>query len=149
MSRPGADVVVRGVDKSFGDLGVLRGIDLEVPAGTLTAILGPSGCGKTTLLRILAGFETPDAGSVSIGGDPMAGVPVHRRRVGLLPQEGALFPHLSVAGNVAFGLTGAAPGRSATVRHWLGVVGGLRQRAAARVVRRPAAAGRAGPGPGR
>lgn len=119
-----AAVVVRGVDKSFGRRRVLSGLDLDVPAGTMTAVLGPSGCGKTTLLRILAGFEDPDTGSVSIGGRPMAGVPTHLRRVGLMPQEGALFPHLDVAGNVAFGVVNArrAAARS-IVGHWLNVVG--------------------------
>ena len=116
-------VAVRGVDKSFPGRNVLSGVDLVVPAGTLTAVLGPSGCGKTTLLRIVAGFEEPDAGSVSIDGEPMAGIPVHRRRVGMMPQEGALFPYLSVAGNVAFGLASKGVGRRRAVAHWLDVVG--------------------------
>jgi len=101
---------------------VLTGLDLEVPAGSFTAVLGPSGCGKSTLLRILAGFETPDAGTVSIAGAAMASVPAHRRRVGLMPQEGALFPHHSVAGNIAFGLARSAD-VAAEVAHWLSVVG--------------------------
>ena len=123
-----AGVVADAVTKSFGDRQVLSGVDLEVPAGSITAVLGPSGCGKTTLLRILAGFEQPDAGSVSIGDQVVAScavsVPVHRRRVGLMPQEGALFPHLSVAENVTFGL-GRADRRQASVSaaHWLQVVG--------------------------
>ncbi|MBO0677667.1 ABC transporter ATP-binding protein [Mycolicibacterium sp. S2-37] len=117
-----------GVRKSFGARSVLAGVDLEVPAGTITAVLGPSGCGKTTLLRILAGFEEPDAGEVRIAGEVMAGagraVPAHRRRVGLMPQEGALFPHLSVGDNIGFGLARAAKGQNAmTVRRWLDLVG--------------------------
>ncbi|ANI40135.1 ABC transporter ATP-binding protein [Mycolicibacterium vaccae] len=103
-----AAVSARGIHKAFGDRQVLSGVDIELAPGTITAVLGPSGCGKTTLLRILAGFEDPDAGTVSIAGQTVAGegptVPVHRRRVGLMPQEGALFPHLSVGENVAFGL---------------------------------------------
>ncbi|MCX6521137.1 MAG: ABC transporter ATP-binding protein [Actinobacteria bacterium] len=99
---------VRGVTKSFGTTSVLDGVDLVVPVGSITAVLGPSGGGKTTLLRIVAGFERPDAGTVSIGGTRVAdherSMPPELRRVGVVPQEGALFPHLSVAGNVGFGL---------------------------------------------
>lgn len=129
MTERIADVDIRGVGKSFGGRPVLHDITLGVAAGTITAVLGPSGCGKTTLLRILAGFEGPDAGVVRIGGHAVADgegldVPAHRRRVGLMPQEGALFPHLDVAGNIAFGLRrrrSAASGR--VVRRWLSVVG--------------------------
>lgn len=134
MTDPPADVVVAGVHKSFGDRSVLLGLDLAVPAGTMTAVLGPSGCGKTTLLRILAGFEDPDVGSVRIGAETVVdkgpgrsgagSVPPHRRHVGLMPQEGALFPHLSVGENIAFGLDRSARKRSgADVAHWLSVVG--------------------------
>ena len=115
-------VAAHGIEKSFGSRRVLAGADLVVPEGTMTAVLGPSGCGKTTLLRIIAGFTDPDAGTVRIAGQLVAGgpspVPVHRRRVGLMPQEGALFPHLSVGGNVAFGMP-----RGERVEHWLDVVG--------------------------
>ncbi|HEU0087442.1 MAG TPA: ABC transporter ATP-binding protein [Pseudonocardiaceae bacterium] len=103
-----SELCVRGVWKSFGATPVLRGVDLTVPRGALAAVLGPSGCGKTTLLRVVAGFETADAGEVIIGGrlvtGPGVAVPPEHRRVGVVPQEGALFPHLSVAGNVGFGL---------------------------------------------
>ena len=124
-----ADVAVTGLRKSFGPRVVLDGLDLAVPAGTMTAVLGPSGCGKTTLLRILAGFENPDAGTVRIGDRTVVGsaresVPAHRRRIGLMPQEGALFPHLDVAGNIAFGLARARRSEAAAVaRHWLEIVG--------------------------
>ncbi len=98
-----------GVTKSFGPQPVLRGVDLAVPAGSFTAILGSSGSGKTTLLRIAAGFERPDDGAVRIGDDIVDDaarrfVPSERRRIGYVPQEGALFPHLNVGRNVAFGL---------------------------------------------
>src|SRR5579863_8267098 len=101
-------VAVSGLHKAFGAQPVLTGVDLEVPAGSLTAILGPSGSGKTTLLRLLAGIERADAGTITIGGavvdGPGAYVPPERRRIGYVPQEGGLFPHLSVAANVGFGL---------------------------------------------
>ena len=105
------DVTVSGLSKTFGAQPVLAGLDLEVPAGSLTAILGPSGSGKTTLLRLLAGFERADRGTIAIGGVPVDGPGVHlppeRRRIGYVPQEGSLFPHLTVAGNVGFGLPAA------------------------------------------
>lgn len=121
-----AGLVVRGVQKSFGPAPVLRSVDLAAPHGAITAVLGPSGCGKTTLLRIIAGFETADAGTISLAGRPLSGgrtwVPPQQRRIGLVPQEGALFPHLSVGGNVAFGLP-SGPTRAAAVERWLDVVG--------------------------
>jgi len=102
-------VCVSGLHKSFGIQPVLRGLDLDVPDGSLTAVLGPSGSGKTTLLRILAGFERADKGSVTLGGDVVEDghthVPPEGRRIGYVPQDGALFPHLSAAGNVGFGLS--------------------------------------------
>ena len=115
------DVRVRGLAKAFGGRRVLAGVDLDVAAGTVTAVLGPSGCGKTTLLRLIAGFADPDAGSVAVGGREVTSVPAHRRRIGLLPQEGALFPYLSVGENVGFGLDRGI--RRARVAHWLDVVG--------------------------
>jgi iron(III) transport system ATP-binding protein len=103
---------VAGLAKSFGDNRVLHGVDLVLAAGSLTAIVGASGCGKTTLLRVVAGFETPDAGIVSIAGRRVAGVgrsvPAHRRDIGYVAQDGALFPHLSVGQNIAYGLPGGA-----------------------------------------
>ena len=103
-----SELVVRGVTKTFGTTPVLCGVDLTVSPGELAAVLGPSGCGKTTLLRIVAGFDTVDAGEVVIDGQVVTAsgsiVAPEHRRVGIVPQEGALFPHLSVAGNVGFGL---------------------------------------------
>jgi iron(III) transport system ATP-binding protein len=103
---------INELHKRFGSHSVLADLDLEVPAGSLTAILGPSGSGKTTLLRVLAGFETPDRGTIRIGEQVIdaQGTHVHpeHRRIGYVPQEGGLFPHLSVEANVAFGLSRAA-----------------------------------------
>jgi len=104
---PGSDSIVRlsGVFKRFGsDTQALDGVDLEVRAGEFFSLLGPSGCGKTTLLRILAGFEEPDAGRVEIAGRDMRGVPPYKRPVNMVFQNYALFPHMNVFNNVAFGL---------------------------------------------
>ncbi|GGJ25096.1 UNVERIFIED_ORG: iron(III) transport system ATP-binding protein [Paenarthrobacter nicotinovorans] len=96
------------VTKNFGSQAVLKGVNLSVARGGTTAIVGPSGSGKTTLLRLIAGFEHPNTGSISLNGNPVAGdgvrVPAHRRHVGYVAQDGALFPHLTVGQNVAFGL---------------------------------------------
>ena len=124
-------VTVTGLGKAFGAHPVLAGLDLEVPAGSLTAILGPSGSGKTTLLRLLAGFERADAGTIGIGGVLVDGPGVHlppeRRRIGYVPQEGSLFPHLTVAANVGFGLParrhGARQRRAGQVEALLETVG--------------------------
>jgi iron(III) transport system ATP-binding protein len=97
-------LVISGLSKAYGDLSVLAGLDLAVPDGSLTAILGPSGSGKTTLLRLVAGFEPADRGTVTIGGIDATNLPPEARRVGYVPQEGALFPHLSAERNVAFGV---------------------------------------------
>ncbi|CAM3090141.1 ABC transporter ATP-binding protein [Prescottella defluvii] len=116
-----SEIVIDQVSKSFGPTDVLRGVSLSVAHGSITAVVGSSGCGKTTLLRIIAGFERPDDGTVSIAGSVVAGrekmVPAHRRRVGYVAQDGALFPHLTVAGNIAYGLPGARfGGRKAAER---------------------------------
>ena len=101
------ELIVTGLTKSYGTSRVLNGVDLTVPVG-ITSVLGSSGCGKTTLLRIIAGFLDPDAGSVRLGGRALVGegrtVPAHERHIGYVPQEGALFPHLDVHANIAFGL---------------------------------------------
>jgi putrescine transport system ATP-binding protein len=92
------------VSKRFGDTAAVDALSLDVFAGEFFALLGPSGCGKTTLLRLLAGFETPDEGHVRLGGEVIDPVPPHRRPVNMMFQSYALFPHLTVTGNVAFGL---------------------------------------------
>jgi iron(III) transport system ATP-binding protein len=121
-----ASLTVRGVCKRYGSVAALDRLDLDVPAGALTAVLGPSGCGKTTLLRCVAGFERVDAGDITVGARPVAGrgghVAPERRKVAVVPQEGALFPHLSVAGNVAYGL-GRIARRSGRVEEVLALVG--------------------------
>ena len=103
---PAARPLVRfeAVSKRFTSTTAVDGLSLDIFAGEFFALLGPSGCGKTTLLRMLAGFETPDDGRVLLDGADLAGVPPHRRPVNMMFQSYALFPHLSVEGNVAFGL---------------------------------------------
>jgi len=119
-------LTVSGLWKGYGERPVLQGVDLEVPAGSLTAVLGLSGCGKTTLLRVIAGFERAERGSVSLAGvtldDGHSYTPPERRSIGYVPQEGALFPHLSVEGNVGFGLS-RRERRGETVRGLLEMVG--------------------------
>jgi putative spermidine/putrescine transport system ATP-binding protein len=97
-------LVITQVSKRFGAATVLDRIDLAVGRGELVTLLGPSGCGKTTLLRIVAGLTTPDGGGVEIAGRDVTRTPPHRRNVGVVFQNYALFPHLTVGGNVAFGL---------------------------------------------
>jgi len=101
-------LVCRNLVKRFGDVTALRDASLEVTEGSLTALLGPSGCGKTTLLRLIAGFETPDEGEIELRGQIIASashhLPPEKRRVAMVFQDFALFPHLNVAANIAFGL---------------------------------------------
>ncbi len=95
---------VREVSKAFGETPVLHGVSMDAADGQIVCLLGPSGCGKTTLLRIIAGLETADAGTVAFDGQDLAGVPVHQRGFGYMFQEYVLFPHRNVYENVAFGL---------------------------------------------
>jgi iron(III) transport system ATP-binding protein len=124
MSRRALSIV--GLRKSFGGPPVLDALDLEVAHGSLTAVLGPSGCGKTTLLRLIAGFERAELGTIRVAGRVVSGERTHvapeQRGVGFVAQEGALFPHLDVAANVAFGLP-RAERRSGRVRELLELVG--------------------------
>ena len=107
MNAPAA-IDVDALRKRFGTAEVLRGVGLAVPPGGVLAVLGPSGCGKTTLLRTISGLERPDAGTIRLDGRVVAGpgahVPPERRRVGMVFQDWALFPHLTVAQNVGYGL---------------------------------------------
>ena len=124
---------IQGLHKTHGAVSVLRGIDLEIPDGSLTAVLGASGSGKTTLLRVIAGFERAQAGTVELGGKMLDNgsvwVAPERRGITFVSQDGSLFPHLNIAGNVGFGLPRGdrTPGR---VRELLRLVGldGLQKR---------------------
>jgi sulfate transport system ATP-binding protein len=98
-------ISLHDVHKSFGDFKAVDGVSLDVPEGSLSALLGPSGSGKSTLLRLIAGLEQPDGGDIAIGGDPALAVPPQRRGIGFVFQHYAAFKHMTVRDNVAFGLT--------------------------------------------
>jgi putrescine transport system ATP-binding protein len=99
---------IAALSKQFGDFTAVDDVTLDIQAGEFFALLGPSGCGKTTLLRMLAGFEAPDGGKILLDGRDIADVPPHLRPVNMMFQNYALFPHLSVENNIAFGLKRAA-----------------------------------------
>lgn len=101
---PGSDIVLEGVSKRFGDFEALRSVSLTIRKGEFFSLLGPSGCGKTTLLRIIAGFEQPDSGNVTLDGASLLPLPPDKRPVNTVFQNYALFPHLTVFENVAFSL---------------------------------------------
>jgi len=115
---PVSDPIIRmeGLTKRFGAVAAVDKVDLDVARGELFALLGGSGCGKTTLLRLLAGFETPDSGRLLIDGHDMTGVPPHLRPINMMFQSYALFPHMNVAENVGYGLRreGVAKAEAAT-----------------------------------
>ncbi len=118
---------VNGLRKQFGNVAALDGVGLTVTAGSRTAIVGPSGCGKTTLLRMIAGFDVPDSGSIAVDGvllaDALTQVPAHRRGIGLVAQDGSLFPHLTVSDNIGFGLEKKFDGREKLIGELLDMVG--------------------------
>ena len=97
-------ISLKGIQKHYGDYHALRGVDCEIAEGEFFSLLGPSGCGKTTLLRVIAGFEDVSEGTVLLGGQNMAGVPANKRPTNMVFQSYAIFPHLSVAQNVGYGL---------------------------------------------
>lgn len=99
-----SDVSIRNLVKTFGDAVAVNGISLEVPRGAFVTFLGSSGCGKTTTLRMIGGFEHPDSGEIYIQGKPMGNTPPHARDTSMVFQSYALFPHMSVRDNIAFGL---------------------------------------------
>jgi putative spermidine/putrescine transport system ATP-binding protein len=100
----GDGLELQGIGKSFGPARVLHDVSLSVPTGSFVCFLGPSGCGKTTLLRIVAGLESPDSGRILLGGRDITARPVHERNFAMVFQALALFPHLSVADNIAYSL---------------------------------------------
>lgn len=120
-------VATSGLTKRFGEVLAVDAVDLDVSHGELVALLGPSGCGKTTTLRLLAGLERPDRGTIAVGGEAVAGpdrwVPPERRHIGLVFQDYALFPNLSVARNVGYGLERGARRSSARIAEMLELVG--------------------------
>jgi spermidine/putrescine transport system ATP-binding protein/putrescine transport system ATP-binding protein len=104
MTAPEAFISIRGVSKSFGAFRAIDDLTMDIRQGEFFSLLGASGCGKTTLLRMLAGFETPTTGEIFIDGQPMSEVPPHRRPVNMVFQSYAIFPHLNVRDNIAYGL---------------------------------------------
>src|SRR5688500_17853395 len=104
QSSANPDIVLEHVTKRFGDLTAVDALDLAIPRGSFFALLGPSGCGKTTTLRIIGGFEDPTEGTVRLGGEDVTDLPPFKRDVNTVFQSYALFPHLDVQRNVAFGL---------------------------------------------
>src|SRR5918992_921717 len=114
MTAGTAMIELDRVTKRYGALEAVSDASLAVTRGEFLAVLGPSGCGKTTMLRLIAGFEEPDAGTLAVDGRPVCGggawVPPERRQVGMVFQDYALFPHLSVADNVGYGLPRSRPG---------------------------------------
>jgi spermidine/putrescine transport system ATP-binding protein len=112
--RTGA-VSIAGVSKAYGDVTAVQALDLDIPAGSFFSLLGPSGCGKTTLLKIIAGLETADTGTLSTDGIDITARPPERRPFNMVFQHYALFPHMTVAENVGFGLTTQGRAKRPTV----------------------------------
>lgn len=112
-----------GISKSYGDQQAVSDIGITAPAGRRTVIVGPSGSGKTTLLRLIAGFERPDHGSITLDGHPLDSVSPHERNIAYVAQEGALFPHMSVADNIGFAMPRRATDRLARIDDLLARVG--------------------------
>ena len=112
MEASQPDIALRGLRKSYGDVVAVAGVDLDVQQGEFFTMLGPSGSGKTTTLRMIAGFEEPDAGTVELAGRKVNGLPAYEREVNTVFQDYALFPHMTVGDNVAYGLRVAKVSKS-------------------------------------
>src|SRR5437764_3192131 len=126
MGPETAHVRVSHVTKRFGGVTAVDDVSFEVPKGSFATLLGPSGCGKTTTLRMIAGFYDPDLGDIEIGGRRVNNLPVHRRGTAMVFQDYALFPHMTVRDNVAYGLRVthlSGPQRTRRVAETLAVVG--------------------------
>ncbi|MCP4377029.1 MAG: ATP-binding cassette domain-containing protein, partial [bacterium] len=104
MSTNQTFISIDRVSKHFGNVVAVDDVSIDISAGEFFSLLGPSGCGKTTLLRMLAGFESPTSGEIYIDGKAMSEIPPHRRPTNMVFQSYAIFPHLNVAGNIAYGL---------------------------------------------
>lgn len=115
----GTRVELHGIVKSYGGTRVLHGVDLDIAPGEFVSLLGPSGCGKTTLLRVLAGLESAEEGTVLLGGGDVSRVPTNRRDIGMVFQSYSLFPHLRVLDNTAFGLRRRGVGTTEAARRAL------------------------------
>jgi putative spermidine/putrescine transport system ATP-binding protein len=118
-------LVLTGLHKSYGNVAAVKNLDLHVKGGELVALLGPSGCGKTTTLRMVAGFETTDSGTIQIDGEEISALPPHKRRLGMVFQNYSLFPHRTVAENIGFGMRMAGmakPARDAKIEEMLDLV---------------------------
>lgn len=124
-----SSITIEFLGKRFGDTAVLHGASLQIPQGAIVGLLAPSGCGKTTLLRMIAGFDKPDEGTISFDSTVIASaqkwVPPEKRGIGYVPQEGTLFPHLNVAGNIRYGLPRSLGRQEADrrIQHVLDLVG--------------------------
>ena len=105
-------LVIQNLSKSFGNLDAVKELSLDIAAGEFFALLGPSGCGKSTLLRLLAGFEVPTSGDILLNDQSLIGLPPERRPLNMMFQSYALFPHMTVTNNIAFGLKQAGVGRA-------------------------------------
>src|SRR5256885_2002068 len=117
MPEPAVAIELEGVSKRFGKAAAVHEVSLEIREGEFFSMLGPSGCGKTTTLRMIAGFEMPDDGRIRLRGADVTDVPANKRNVNMVFQQYALFPHMSVYDNVAFGLkVKRVPGRDHRAR---------------------------------
>src|SRR4051794_33946487 len=122
VSRTDASVRLKELTKLFGETRAVDRVSLTVEPGSMVALLGPSGCGKTTALRMIAGLLEPNAGEIFLDDRSITHVPVHRRNIGMLFQNYALFPHMSVAENIAFGLETRGVRRAAAAERVAGAL---------------------------